>query len=1648
MKKYDENGKRNFRKIISASILALMTTCATVTAFTVVASNNVKGFQLNPNDDGMKPLPPVESSKLEMVDIVSIGHSGFVNPGDKVVLEAETNVTEESSVTFTWYKNGEVVGRDATYSFYPQADDNNQEIKLVAEKDGIKKETVFTIQVADPTSTELLGVSVKEIDHTGIYNPGDSIKLSAQTVPESLSDVTYAWSIDGKAIGSGTNSLTYPLKAEDNGKYIKVTVTQSSISKSVQFKLNVKQPNIVALSSVKAEFVNHTGAYKAGEKVELKATAMPNNVENVTYTWYKDSTQIGTGATCSFEASEADKGKTIKVVAKQDKITKEASLALDVVPKDTPTINSLNIWFVNNLEKYKPGDEIVVASSINPDNLSGVSYQWYKGDEPIGTNDKQLQFFSTADDDNKVIKLVATLPSGISKEASIILDLILPIPTPPPVTGDPNIIKPQDVVPEDQTKYDYTQNNSLFYKKDVPTKSKTINNGVYDDPTLFCNKYGKYGFKYPAWNYNYEVGNNKFLNVDGKQVNMRAELTNERTPSGKKYCDPVFVKEQIKNGTLKRHPAADVQYQQDVRAIPDRVDSTISVSTSSNGILPLGVWIPAGEPVEIQFDPITWQLMKETNYTGMKFIINDNFYDVQLDPDEGGISNRYPYILTEFAIDPSIYTENDATRSITVGSPFGGVLNLFINWPLKTPNPSPFFDSTHNVQFTVKNCFKTLLYVDGYTSEQDWNHQLEEVKQGKIAPNFSGGFTYGTINIPFTHINELGGWSVDKLKYPKENFRTINDFLFLSNYFNMRDLGGNFIRINFRVSEDIRHANEGGWGGHDSLEAMNGWVMPNIFGPTDTIKWWTFSDAWGFMHEINHNFQMDFSYFKWIPKMHPQTNQVNVFDNAFIGNDARWRSEHNPIGSVTSTDFSSRVGNEPMGHNRYNTEFGNLMTILVDPGLVDEYSMYKAIWSMVGPRAYAENGRHEISINNQWNNPEKNKQWTYMFEISHFSNFFGYNFWPALNKLQNRVWNRGAPLWDAGATGPQNRWPENYESANADEKKMIDDLAATLPEVDFVANLYACGVYKYDYKTGTWAYTEDAAPAFQIPANQDFVFDFGKNIMSWNEKFDWNNLEIGPSKLGARIEKDAKDPKKVIYHPAANTAGQVDEFDITITPTDFPGKTKNYIPNYKWKVKVRQEVNGMKFTTYEPFADQSLTNDELFAQFDTTPVRETWLYPITDQFYLRGDQKQGIRQQFKFVVTEPGEYDIRIAWHDAGRVMLDGKEIARGDTERAAETVYKEHLSPGQVLDFDVKAINSSKDGAIYMDIYKDGNPYNYEHNVMIPTLDKVGQESDMTQYVTNEKYTYKDRRVNYDDFENIDLFPALPMETNQFDKISFNDMTWKLDFWHDFWGELNFKNMCDFNKSVYISNPDNPYGPFAIPMIYTFNEPQTIGSILFANNAGNWLENTRLDDVSFEFTLNDGSKVNKDYVYGSQFNDKTSPYTVCTFYEPIQNVKSVRITLKADGPVDVNGIAFSNNVYGKLHKNVALNNTNITLTGKWKNVKNDDQVNLSCINNSFYTSTTQGDAIEFTIKNMEGFTIIGRNYKDDGQFDVYIDDVPVGTSYQGSKDYLGFNYDLFTHMQKYDHPIKVRIVHKDNKPIYINYLTLYGHSSDLAIKK
>ena len=220
------------------------------------------------------------------------------------------------------------------------------------------------------------GMITPKLNYTGTVDfcAVDGVVLSAS--PES-STLTYQWFFNGNAI-SGATQATYSATAAGN-YYCKVSNGScANVSNTVQLQAT---GNITA--SIEASDLNIC----PGTSVSFKATT---NANNASYQWKLNGVNVGTNSAeySSFLLNTGDAVSCV-ITGRNGCIGKTAtSNSLRITVSRTPALTAV-ISSPGGTQVCASG-QIYLTGVVN--NISNVTYQWYRNGSPVGINSPTLTY--------------------------------------------------------------------------------------------------------------------------------------------------------------------------------------------------------------------------------------------------------------------------------------------------------------------------------------------------------------------------------------------------------------------------------------------------------------------------------------------------------------------------------------------------------------------------------------------------------------------------------------------------------------------------------------------------------------------------------------------------------------------------------------------------------------------------------------------------------------------------------------------------------------------------------------------------------------------------------------------------------------------------------------------------------------------------------------------------------------------------------------------------------------------------------------------------------------------------------------------------------------------------------------------------------
>ncbi len=1015
------------------------------------------------------------------------------------------------------------------------------------------------------------------------------------------------------------------------------------------------------------------------------------------------------------------------------------------------------------------------------------------------------------------------------------------------------------------SQYEGFHQQAYFYKKDILPHPRKLNDQVYE--TELNTQYQKYGFKYPGYNCNYElkapdntIVPDGYLHLpDGQIIDMeklvlqeKPSIRNDKGELYPSYADGYFIRQQIATNSLKKHPAAENFYSQNVLPETLAIDTEFMMSTAPSGIRALGLYAPAGELIKIQISPETYQIASQCDMQ-VAIEINENYWNNRKSrPDSGRVSNRYPKVASTFVISISDWVLNGDHYEYVFGTPFGGNISIRFPRPYITSNDTFTFGDI--VTFQINNAVKSLAYFDGFTTEADWNQQIEDVINQKItSPNIAILSTLYKANIPFSDpLNHIcGNIDIKDFVYPRNSCKKWNDFLLLSNNFKGNYQGYSRVQaLDMKFCDDI-WGGAGAWGGSMVFYCPIKWGANTFLKGGEPVNF----NNWGVIHEINHNFELNNAFFKL--HTHPETNIVNLFNLSILSNSGRFRSEVNINDGFYLPEYFT---NPYKGSWEKLSSMFNVTRIIrqlkqdfiTNPSTaINEWVFYAALIYTLGSRNFSEFANYNVNVFPNENNP----QWSPVKFIAFMSHYFNTNLWYLC---------KDSPPWASADSNapPKDPWPQ-VKDLTPEEKQLLGELDKRYPAIDFIANQYATGQYLYNMNTEKFDYTSDITTAYQIPAFDPYTFDFENYIVCANPNFEWDKIYFNPTtKLGGSLKLDENNHKRLIYTPNPQQVGAIDEFNIVIAPTKASQEKlpTNYVPGYAWKIKVRQNVNKPVITSYLPVEYPSKQPDDKIvmkqilhsilpsdnssdAAVDNLPLQPWSSNPVMEPFNeqtlmaLSMGKISLCKYEFNYVVPQTSNYYISSKWDDGIKIMIDDKpffeRVANGQTTyytipealswkqgdihkiSIALTNITPRNKPPEKGIFDLKLTNQP-------DLKAATTTFDLTHQILSPTIDTTKTSPELIKnYLNGEQYQYQDREIDYTAYEGT----SHKFSNNYGDLIPTDQYGYMSSKIND--ADTFFKSRKDFT----IRKPVLPYKDnktiVSTNIALTFHEPQNVGSFI-----------------------------------------------------------------------------------------------------------------------------------------------------------------------------------------------------------------------------
>lgn len=222
-------------------------------------------------------------------------------------------------------------------------------------------------------------------------------------------------------------------------------------------------------------------------------------------------------------------------------------------------------------------------------------------------------------------------------------------------------------ITSDENTNEYFETANGYLEKTVETGlARQINNQVYDTELMKIWKEknlatSRKNNAYPAYDFNWRIiykwGMQYAQDIVRDyydQVNGEMAQSEFWTGNAVRWNNFEFIRNEIKNNNLKKHPAADNMHDPNLFVRPETkaIAKEFMYAGNRNSVYNTGMYAAPGEIITLELTPEQFELWKSNNYKGINILINYQSFD---EPrgwgDSGMTADRFAYTRVVFNFD-------------------------------------------------------------------------------------------------------------------------------------------------------------------------------------------------------------------------------------------------------------------------------------------------------------------------------------------------------------------------------------------------------------------------------------------------------------------------------------------------------------------------------------------------------------------------------------------------------------------------------------------------------------------------------------------------------------------------------------------------------------------------------------------------------------------------------------------------------------------------------------------------------------------------------------------------------------------------------------------------------------------------------------
>ena len=251
----------------------------------------------------------------------------------------------------------------------------------------ISVEARYTDQMGSPEAVISIPTSIIEnvndlptgtITISGIPRQGQTLTASNDLADlDGMGTVTYQWKADSGDI-IGATSSTFTLTQAQVGKTIKLVANYTDQLGTPEIATSILPTEIASINNSPKGSISISGTPRQGQTlIASNNLADLDGMGAVTYQWKADSGDIIGATSSTFTLTQAQVGKTIKLVANYTDQLGTPEIATSILPTEIANINDSPTGSVKITGTARQGQTLTAGNNLSDsDGLGSIGYQW------------------------------------------------------------------------------------------------------------------------------------------------------------------------------------------------------------------------------------------------------------------------------------------------------------------------------------------------------------------------------------------------------------------------------------------------------------------------------------------------------------------------------------------------------------------------------------------------------------------------------------------------------------------------------------------------------------------------------------------------------------------------------------------------------------------------------------------------------------------------------------------------------------------------------------------------------------------------------------------------------------------------------------------------------------------------------------------------------------------------------------------------------------------------------------------------------------------------------------------------------------------------------------------------------------------------